>query len=190
MDINVSIEQLGKELDEWFDSSASTFASQNRSAQLKALLQGIEIPKKLDRLKADGLAAMTALLDRRDAISEDERVASLVQAFIFGAKLWATLHDELLDADVLKVAQLMRDIVMKLEVFKPDRASLAALLDHHNDMVRVCAGEHLIDLIPERVVPVLDEIEKKGEAREANLRAGLVLFAWELKQKKRDGQTA
>jgi hypothetical protein len=152
---------------------------------VKALLQGIKIAEKLDRLTADGLAAMSTLLNQQDSISQNARVASLVQGFIFGAKLLATLHDELLDPDIMKVADLMREIVMKLDAIDPDRANLAALLDHPHDNVRVCAGERLIDLMPERVVPVLRAIDEKKEGRQANLRASLVLFAWDLKQRER-----
>ena len=55
------------------------FSSMDRVAQFKALLAGIEITKELDLLKAKGLAAITALLNRQDAVTDDARAASLIR---------------------------------------------------------------------------------------------------------------
>ena len=43
-----------QKLDEWFDGSGGTFASNDRAAQGKAILRGIEIVKAIDRIKAKG----------------------------------------------------------------------------------------------------------------------------------------
>ncbi len=67
MEIDDAIVQLGAKLDAWLDGNLATISSIDRVAQFKALLAGIEITKELDLLKAKGLAAITALLDRRDA---------------------------------------------------------------------------------------------------------------------------
>ena len=76
MEIDDAIVQLGAKLDAWLDGNLATISSMDRVAQFKALLAGIEITKELDILKAKGLAAITALLNRQDAMTEDERVAS------------------------------------------------------------------------------------------------------------------
>ena len=44
--------------------SSTLLDSEGSLAQGKALLRGFEIAKDFDRLKADGMAAITALLDR------------------------------------------------------------------------------------------------------------------------------
>ena len=62
MEADKAIAELGARLDEWFDGSAETFASQDRTAQGKAILRGVEIIRQFDRLKADGKAAFTAWL--------------------------------------------------------------------------------------------------------------------------------
>jgi hypothetical protein len=50
-------------------------------------------------------------------------------------------------------------------------------------MVRASAGERLIKLIPERVVPVLRAIDQKDDGGAATIKANLVLFAREHEQK-------
>ena len=98
MEIDDAIVQLGAKLDAWLDNLA-TIPSMDRVAQFKALLAGIEITKELDLLKAKGLAAIAALLERQDAVTEDQHVASLIRAFEFAAKLEGILKDELQDID-------------------------------------------------------------------------------------------
>ena len=63
MDIDAAIAKLGTKLDEWFDGNLTTFASQDHRTQGKALDRGIAIVRELDRLKAEGLAALAALLE-------------------------------------------------------------------------------------------------------------------------------
>ena len=50
---------------------------QQRPTQAKALLRGFDIVKEFDRVKADGLKAITALRNRHDQVSADRRAASL-----------------------------------------------------------------------------------------------------------------
>lgn len=62
MDVNAAITQVGTRLDEWFQGNQEAFASQDLKAQGHALLHGFELVKELDRLKSDGMAALTSLL--------------------------------------------------------------------------------------------------------------------------------
>ena len=187
MDIDEAIVQLGAKLDTWWDGFSPLLDSGDQAAQGKALLHGFEIAKDFDRLKADGLAAITALLDRPDSIADDERAASLVRGFVFGARLADTLHDEFRDtADgETKVVHLMDAIVKTLDGIGSGRAALAALLDHPDPGVRAWAGAYLIDLLPERVVPILRQIELKGDGSSASLGAHWTLLAWQREGKSR-----
>ena len=99
MEIDASIIQLGEKLDAWWDDFCPILDSEDRAAQGNALLPDIAIAKEFDRLKADGLAAIQALLDERNALSDEERATSLIRGFAFGARLADTLHDKLLDTD-------------------------------------------------------------------------------------------
>jgi len=175
-----AIVQLGAKLDAWLDGNLPTISSIDRVAQLKALLAGIEITKGLDLLKAKGLAAITALLDRQDAIAEDERVASLVGTFAFAAKLAATLSDELMDTNGYnKVTGLMIGIANALEATGSGRAALAVLLDNADNRVRAFAGVYLIDSMPDRVLPILRDIEEKEHGNNAHFNAHCGVLGWE-----------
>jgi hypothetical protein len=185
MELDESIIQLGAKLDEWFEGNLATFASLDRVAQSKALVRGFALVKELDRLKADGLAAVTALLSDRHALADDGRAASLLRGFEFASRLADALHDELLDTDgEAKVWRLMDAIVQALDKIGSGRAALAVLLDHSDAGLRAAAGAYLIDLMPERVVPILREIDEKGGGVSADFGARWTLLAWE-----REGQS-
>lgn len=184
MKIDKSIVQLGAKLDEWFDRNRATFASQDREAQGKSLICGFQIAKELDRLKADGLAAIAALLHRHDPVSSDERIASLVRGFEFAAKLADTLHDELLDTDGgNKVTALMNDIAGALDGMSAGRAALTVLLDSTDARVRASAGAYLIKLMPDRVLPILHEIEESEGGSSAGFHAHWAILRWERRNK-------
>lgn len=54
MQLDKSIVQLAAKLDAWFGGNLATFASQDPVAQGKALLDGVQLAKEFDRLKAKG----------------------------------------------------------------------------------------------------------------------------------------
>ncbi len=189
MDIDESIVQLGAKLDAWWDGFSPMLDSEDRAAQGRALLRGFEIAKEFDSLKVQGLAAITALLNRQDATTEDERVVSLVQAFAFAAKLANTLHDEFHDIDgETHVARFTEAIVKTLEGIGTDRAPLAVLLDHPDAGVRAWAGACLINLQPDRVVPILRDIEQNEAANGAHFTAYFALLRWEREWKGRSNE--
>jgi hypothetical protein len=188
MDIDDAIVQLGAKLDAWWEDDISPLLdSEDRVAQAKALRSGFELAKEFDHLKADGLAAITALLARQDETTEEHRVASLIRGFEFGARLADTLHDEFHDiADgENKVVRLMDEIVIALNAIGSGRAALAVLLDHPDAGVRADAGGYLIDLMPQRVVPILRQIEAKADGSCASFTAHWALLAWKREGKSR-----
>ncbi len=180
MEVDELIVQLGEKLDAWCDGFFAMIDSKDREAQGKALLRGIEIAKELDGLKAKGLAAITALLNRRDPVTDNERAASLIQAFEFAAKLACTLHDELLDvAGETKVLRLMTAIEDKLGSIGSGRMALTVLLDHPDARVRALAGESLLRLMPDRVLPILRDIEEKEQGNSAHFTASNAILYWQ-----------
>ena len=169
MEMDTAIVELGAKLDKWLDGNLAAFASQDRIAQGKALLRGLEIAKEFDHLKAEGVAAIGALLNQQAAITNDERAASLIRAFEFGAKLADALHDEFLDTDgEANVWRLLDGIVLALDKTGSGRAALDVLFDSPDAGIRAAAGAYLIDLIPERVVPMLRDIDEMGAIPELN----------------------
>jgi hypothetical protein len=186
MEVDESIATLGAKLDEWIDGNLTTFASSARAAQGNALLAGVEIAKELGRLKADGKAAITALLNRGDPAADDERTASLIRGFVLSARLADSLHDELSDTDgETEILRLMDGIVQALSRIGSGRAALAVLLNHAEAGVRASAGAYLIDLMPQRVVPLLREIEETECGNSAHFTAAWTILAWEREGKSR-----
>jgi len=154
MEIDEAIVQLGEKLDARWDDFSPTLDSNDRVAQGRALLRGFELAKEFDRLKADGLAAIAALLEQHDPVAGDNRAASLIRGFEFGTRLADTLHDEFSDPHgVTKIVRLVDATVKALHTIGSGRAALVAFLDHPDPGVRALAGAHLLDLMPERVVP-------------------------------------
>ncbi|MFZ3350440.1 MAG: hypothetical protein WA268_06180 [Xanthobacteraceae bacterium] len=186
MEIEDAIAGLGMKLDQWFDGSAAIFASEDHTSQRKQILRGVAIVKELDQLKAEGLKAITSLLERKNQIPLNERSALLIRAFECAARLKATLKDELLDVESANaVVLLMNDIANALDATSNGRAALAVLLDHPDYRVRATAGAYLliVNLMPERVVPILREIDERSEGRSADFTAHWALLDWDLKQK-------
>jgi len=130
--------------------------------------------------------ALTKLLSSGGLVSPNERAASLIGGFEFGAKLAAVLHDELLDTDgVAAVVRQMDTIVLALNDIPPGRAALTALFDHADVAVRARAGAYLIDLMPDRVVPLLKQIDGETDGSGASFTAHWALLAWERVRKSR-----
>jgi hypothetical protein len=180
MEINERLAKLGRQLDEWFDGSGGTFASNDRTAQGKAIFRGIELIKEIDRIKAKGLAALKALLKPAGIATNQDGVASLVGGFRFGARLAHALHDELLDTTgETKVVDLMEEIIHQLEGLDLGRTALLPLLDDPDAGVRASAGAYLIKLMPERAIPVLRDVEEKEDANSAHFTAYFALMMWE-----------
>ena len=186
MEIDASISQLAAKLDSWLDRSLPVFSSQDTAAHGKAIRRGIAIIKEFDRLKSEGMAAITALLDRHLTVADSNRKASLIQAFELGAKLADALHDEFLDTDGENgVWRLLDKIALNLDKIGFGRASLDALFDSPDAGVRVAAGAYLIDLMPERVIPMLRDIDEAGGGKSADFGAHWTLLAWERERKSR-----
>jgi hypothetical protein len=186
VEIDQAIIQLGINLDEWFDKNRATFESQDRAAQGAALLRGFDLVKKLDRLKAEGMAAIAALLAQNESISSHERVASLLRGFEFAARLADILYDELLDTDGAHAVRRSIDaVVQALDQVGRGRAALDALFENPDARVRGTAAAYLIDLVPERAVPLLGEIEESEHANSAHFSAHWALLAWQRERKSR-----
>ncbi len=179
MDVNKAISRVGAELDAFWDALSPLLNSADQTAQAKVLLRGFAIAKEFDRIKTEGLAVIQALLDRHDT-TESARIASLVEAFAFAAALANTLHDEFHDIDgETQVARFTEAIVKTLEGMGTKRAPLAVLLDHPDAGVRAWAGACLVNLQPDRVVPILRDIEQNEAANGAHFTAYFALLRWE-----------
>lgn len=182
MEIDQSLIQLGDKLDAWWAEFSPLLEAEDYVSQGRALLRGFDIVKELDRLKAEGISAIRALLDQADSGSDEQRSALLIRAFEFSARVADTLHDEFADiADgETKFIRLADELVKALNMISPGRRQLAVLLEHPNSSIRALAGAYLIDLMPDRVVPILRRVDEDSGASSAGFRAMWSLLAWEL----------
>jgi hypothetical protein len=186
MGIDEQISALGSLLDGWFDEMIAKIDSGNKTAQAKAWLAGIEITKQFDDLKKQGSAALSALLNPTNVASESERVSALLRAFEFAAKLEATLSDEMADVDgVTQIDHLMDDIIVALAPIGYGRTFLVPLLEHDDARVRAFAGRYLIDLIPDRVIPVMEKIEEEKRGSCADFCAYWAVRTWQIERRAR-----
>jgi hypothetical protein len=191
MDIDKEIAALGARLDNWFDKMITDIESSDKTAQIKTWLAGIQITKQFDDLKQQGLATLAALLNPANVLSESGRVASLLHGFEFAVRLEATLSDEMADSEgVTQVDRVVDDIVVALASIGSGRSALLPLLDHGDPRVRASAGGYLIDLMPDRVIPVLQQIEKEARGYWAGFKAYWIRRTWELEHKGRFNQLA
>ena len=178
MNTEDAIAKLADDLDAWFEDGRSTLALPDRLAQGRAIDRGIRIVQELDRLKEEGMAAIKAGIVRATAELGDTQVSSLVETFTFSSRLADTLHDQLLDTDAENyIWRMMDSIALALDKIGRGRAALDVLLDNPRAGVRAAAGAYLIDLDPERVVPILREIDEKGGGNSADFRAHWTLLA-------------
>lgn len=186
MEIDGSIAQLASKLDAWLDRSVPVFSSQDSAAHGKAIRRGVAIVQEFDRLKAEGITAITGLLNRDAAVADSNRKAALIRAFEFGTRLADALHDEFLDTDGENMVwRLLDKIVLNLDKIAPGRASLDILFDSPDPGVRASAGAYLIDLMPERVIPMLRDIDEAGGGKSADFGAHWTLLAWERERESR-----
>jgi len=124
------------------------------------------VTKEIQTAEAEQRAAMVAAIDRaRDAANDEGRVQQLCQAFELCCLVQVVAEDDFGGGETVDQAiGHKHTIAAALDAIAPGRrAALAALLESPFAGVRASAGAHLLNagLLRERVVPVLQEIERK-----------------------------
>ena len=186
MSIDDQISAFAAQLDSWFvDFAAKLLQSGDEIAETKTRVAGLKLLKQFDDLKSQGLASLATLLNFADVASESDRTKALLHGFERAARLEGISND-LQDWDGVKqIDHIMDDIVVALAAIGPGRTLLVPLLEHDNARVRVLAGRYLIDLMPDRVIPILERIDKEGDGSFDGFSAFLVLQAWEIERRGR-----
>lgn len=116
----------------------------------------------------------------REATSPMERQRMLMNAFKYAAWVRAVAQDELVDDDLSNEAETqLQNIITGLDAVPPEgRAALAPFLVSHNPDQRVCAAVALLDLMPNRVLPVLRDLAEKEPGTNAGATALDALNKW------------
>jgi hypothetical protein len=143
----------------------------------------VELIRDLELLKAEGMAAITAMLNKQGGTTQSERAASLVRCFECAAKLKHALSDTVDTDGANQVIHLMGAIVSQLEAIGVGRTALTALLDDPNAGVRASAAAWLVNLMPDRALPVLRAVEESEFANSAHFTAHWAILGWELEGK-------
>lgn len=148
-------------LDELEDARVAGDATKEREigGRLAALTRGIQTAG------AEQRAAMIAAIERAQSVTDDDtRVAKLVDAFATCALTQITAHHDFGDEETVdRAIEMKHAIVAALDAIAPGRrVALARLLTSPFAGVRASAGAHLLNanLMRERVVPILQEIER------------------------------
>ena len=184
MSIDDQISAFATQLDRWFvDFAAKLLQPGDEIAETKTRVAGLKLLKQFDDLKSQGLASLATLLNFADVASESDRTKALLHGFERAARLEGISND-LQDWDGVKqIDHIKDDIVVALAAIGPGRTLLVPLLEHDNARVRVLAGRYLIDLMPDRVIPILERIDKEGDGSSDGFSAFLVLQAWEIERR-------
>jgi hypothetical protein len=97
----------------------------------------------------------------------------LLNAFKYAAWTRAVAQDELVDDDLSNEAETqLQNIVTGLDAVPPaGRGALASFLVSHNSNGRACAAVALLDLMPERVLPVLRDLAENEPGTNAGATA-------------------
>ena len=185
MSIDDQISAFAAQLDRWFvDFAAKLLQPGDETAEIKTRVVELKLLKQFDELKSQGLASLATLSNFADVASESERIETLLRGFERAARLEGISND-LQDWDgVKRIDHIMDDIVVALAAIGPGRT----LLSRSSSMTThasVFSRGDLIDLMPDRVVPILEKIDKEGDGSSDGFSAFLVLQAWEVERRGR-----
>jgi hypothetical protein len=100
--------------------------------------------------------------------NQQEHRENLLNAFKIVAGIRRTAHDLADDELHAETSYHLRTILSGLDAIKPEgRLALSPFLDSHDLDVRACAAVELIDLMPDRAIPVLRDLAKNAAGTDA-----------------------
>jgi hypothetical protein len=149
-----------------------------------------EIDREQKAIQATQMAALNSLISDqpgRDPAVEAERVSRLLRAFELVAELRRIADDVICDTDIKN--QWTRHgnrIVTILDAVDPQRQRLIPLLDHPRPDVRALAGVYLMEVMPERALPVLRAVHDSYRGFSAGWTAFFVLKMHDVEQAKKE----
>ena len=143
----------------------AAMATGNTKKQNEIAKKLAAVTKEIQSAEAEQRAAMVAAIDRaRDAANDEARVQKLCQAFELCCLMQVVSNDDFGGGETVDHAiDHKHAIAAALDAIAPGRrAALAALLESPFAGVRASAAAHLLNanLLRERVVPLLQEIER------------------------------
>ncbi|HLG87710.1 MAG TPA: hypothetical protein VKZ79_11005 [Alphaproteobacteria bacterium] len=170
------VEEWAQSLEPLLPEIAAATRANDREAVKKLLMRSLRIRKQIDDYMTAQENELSTLMNVSGLTDDDARVEQLLGAFVLGGRLRHIHYDVLGDEDGRnRVTGKVYEIPRMLDSMTPKRRpALADLLDHPHPDVRAMAAGSLLDLMPERAVPVLEEIHNEFRGTSAGL---VALFA-------------
>lgn len=105
----------------------------------------------------------------QEETNPEKRQQVLLDAFKYAAWVRSRAQDELVDDDLSNDAEIqLQGILDGLDAIPPEgRGALAPFLVSHNPDERACAGAALLEVMPERAVPVLRDLSENAAGTSA-----------------------
>jgi len=177
------IESMMQSVENMFAKFQTT---KDKKEKQNLVVQMAMIQKNLDRLQAIQMDTFSKFLNIDSATTDDQRVARLLMAFNLGAKLSHIYYDVMPDEEACnKVMRQTYDIAHTLDgVGAGRRRELDKFLDDPHLDVRAMAAASLPDIMPDRAIPVLKEIQETAPGTSAGNVAFTTLTMWEGRQKR------
>ena len=179
------VEELMQKMEALTEDMRGAIRAKDQKAQKDVLLRVLAIEKELEAIQAAQRAKLSALLDLDDVTDADEQVARLLLGFELGAKLSHLYSDVAPENDARNaVMQQTYAVGHALDAIGTGRRlALATFLDHPHLSVRAMAAASLPDLLPEKAIPVLTEIQKTAPGTSASMVALTTLTIYEHRNK-------
>jgi hypothetical protein len=182
----IKIESL-EALREMAQRFMATHQENDVATQREILRELIEDEQDCYQRKLRLLAELKTFMQAaRTADGTQERVGRLIEAFRFSCNLRAIGYEELADQDTGNKAQEATfSLYDQLKAIIPDGATaLVKLLEDPSPNVRSSIAVLLLREMPERAIPVIEEIERTSPASDASISAGFALSRYRSKMER------
>jgi hypothetical protein len=155
-------------------------AKGNRRAEIEVYRRFVQVELAVKAVRAEQDAAFESMRNVTNVRNDEDRVARLLRAFEFGAKLQDIVWNEMRDTDAANAITVkLSEIRAALDgIGDGMRTALARFLDHVHPGVRASAAAFLIDTMPDRAVPVLRAIQVSTDGKNAALTATFSLMRY------------
>ena len=168
-----------EETESWRERAKANYAGDRKAAD-NATLRMIAIDKELmGALRAEGLK-FQAELRLKPADDDDAKVNQLLIAFARGIRLSRIWRDVIHQARISMccVGKVFSGVQAVLDTMNR-RGDLAIFLDDPDQAIRSRAASLLLDRMPDRCVPILQEISRKEGGSSAGITAFWALAMYE-----------
>jgi HEAT repeat protein len=160
----------------------------DEQTQRDILRQLIEDEQEIYQRKLKLLAELKTLMQETRAVKEPKRrIARLIEAFRFSCDLRATGYEELADQETGDQAQKATfELYDQLKAMGPQgEDAVAGLLDDPSQNVRSSVAVLLLRQMPERAIPVIEEIQRTAAGSDASISAGFALDSYRSEKERR-----